>query len=139
MNIIDGQKIEKRLSSGIAKEVSRIKAILKNYRSMCTGEDLDYRSVIDLSSTFWTEEANQKSENPDVPIAIKQQIIHNVLMMRRSSEEKLLLKEDMLNTMKFMKQKVDTMEQASKRMDIDQISPWQVDILFLKKKYLDGN
>lgn len=37
--------------------------------------------------------------------------------MRRSQEEKKLLQEDMINTIRFMTQKVHCLKQASERMD----------------------
>ena len=66
---IDGQKVEKRLSSEVTKENNRIKSILKSYLS-CSGDNVDYNSVINIDSSnkFWNDDANEDAAQHVIPV-----------------------------------------------------------------------
>ena len=137
---IDGQKVEKRLSSEVNKENNRIKSISKSYLS-CSGDNVDYNSVINIDSSnkFWNDNANEDAAQHIIPLSAKQQIIHAVLMIRRSCEEKESLKRDMHNSISFLEQKIQTMEKAVERIDRSDPYTWQEHIAFLNKRFFDGS
>jgi hypothetical protein len=87
----DGQKIAKRLSAQINKEMKKIKHIQTELGDNC----LDLKTVLDpmvLSSRK------------------KQDIIQNYLLMNRAKEELQILEQDMLNTLSFFKIKSDVLK-----------------------------
>lgn len=105
ISISDGQKIAKRLSVQLNKQMHRIQKLLQNYNE-ATHENAELSSVLDLQSKFW------KGSN-STQIHLKQDIIHNYLLILRSREELILLKQDMLNTLEFFAKKTDVLNKKT--------------------------
>lgn len=57
--------------------------------------------VLSLSSVFWSNHRSHKSDSKQIPQKVKDEMMQALLMVRRSEEELLLLRDDMLATIKY--------------------------------------
>ena len=57
--------------------------------------------VLSLSSVFWGNHRSCKGDSQQIPQKVKDEMMQALLMVRRSEEELLLLRDDMLATIKY--------------------------------------
>ena len=121
--LTDGQKIAKRLSSQIGLEM-KISGILKQYSALMAKNhrqsSIELSIVLDLSSSFWVSSDNDESSEPS--IHVKQAVVQNYLLIQRSSEELMLLDQEMHNTLQYfekrmvcIKAKIEDLNQAEEQ------------------------
>ena len=102
MDFADGQKIAKKLSVQISKETNSIKALLPVHNSC--------QSILENSSLLLLDEALDPSKccallsMPHFS-ETKQQVIEAALMLKRSSEEIVMLREESQNTLQYYQPK----------------------------------
>lgn len=90
MCFADGQKIAKKLSIQISKETNNIKSLLEDGKLLSIPEALDPSTYSTILSTPHFSES-------------KQQLIEAFLMMKRSTEEIIILRTEMKNTAHYYK------------------------------------
>lgn len=102
---VDGQKIAKRLSSGISKETQKVKELLEEYNATCAHINEYYCpqvicNVLQTDSDFWRS-VSDSQETKGVPWDTQRDIIQAFLMMKRSEEELKLLIDAMQNILAY--------------------------------------
>ena len=104
---VDGQKIAKKLSVGITKETKRYKTLLEEYNLaghelQSTDPQASLSDILVPNSDFWNSHAFIKTESSNqISWKEKEEIIQAFLIIQRSEEELLLLKEDMHATVRY--------------------------------------
>ncbi len=81
-------------------------------------------SVTDLTSAFWNHDDGTDGfrvfrHEVGLPIKVKLQIIHNYLVIKRSEEEKTLLKDDMLNFLRHFQTKIEIIKKSAANLDTE--------------------
>ena len=138
----DGQKIAKRLSSQISKQMSKIVCLLKELNHITvslTGQDdsLPLSVILDPSSQFWLPAESDHSSS-GVSTHIKQTVIHNYLQFQRSAEELQILRQDMHNTLQYHQQRVSCLQVKIKQLNhADEQTPFTKGAICLLSKLLD--
>ena len=121
---LDGQKIAKRLSSQITKETAKIKTVYNFLIQQASEMEAGCISlVMDPSSVFWNNESNETTplSSDSIPLCIKNQIIHNHLLIERSMEETILLQKEMINFLSYPHDKINIINKQANDMNI--VSP----------------
>ena len=101
MTLTDGQKIAKKLASGISKEMRRIRTLLDECNAVNSQiQDCVPYTITKVSSPdsdFWKqkERVNTATIERGILWTVQRNIAQAFLLMKRSSEEMVLLKEDM--------------------------------------------
>ena len=121
---LDGQKIAKRLSSQITKETAKIKTVYNFLIQQASEMEAGCISlVMDPSSVFWNNESNETTplSSDSILLCIKNQIIHNHLLIERSMEETILLQKEMINFLSYLHDKINIINKQANDMNI--VSP----------------
>ena len=101
---LDGQKIARRLSSGIDKETRRARKLLEDYNIVSSHilpslSPLNLQDVLSPDDIFWTQYI--PSTSCRLPFTMKKDITEAYLLMQRSKEEQQLLTVEMRNALDF--------------------------------------
>lgn len=123
ITLIDGQKIAKKLSIGISKEMKRVKQLLEEYNGTCYELDSQClpRSISDVlspTSDFWGAD---KAESSSIPYKMKKDIIQALLLTRRSKEELELLRNEMCDTVSYWSLRTECIANKITEFDQDDI------------------
>ncbi len=102
MCFADGQKIAKKLSIQISKETKNIKSLLPIYNS-CKST-LEYGKLLSIPEALDPSTYSTILSTPHFSES-KQQLIEAFLMMKRSTEEIIMLRTEMKNTAHHYKKK----------------------------------
>ncbi len=105
MIFIDGQKIAKKLCTSISKETKAAKRLLDEYATaaceLSTSEPLpSLQGVLSLESEFWMHRRYVRTSD-SIPWKTKEELIQAYLLTKRCEEEECMLKTDMLSTVKY--------------------------------------
>lgn len=101
MPYIDGQKIAKKLSSSIRKEMKRIGAIVEEYNATVQ-DKITVAEVLPPDSSFWKQSPITTTDE-GIPWALKRSTAQALLVMKRSKEEIELLRQEMRNVINYWK------------------------------------
>ena len=117
----DGQKIAKKLCSGISKETRVARHILEEYNAAaCELSPSDpaasLQEVLSLKSEFWVQGSPSVPES-SIPWKTREEIIQASLTMKRSEEELQILKSDMICTVHYWFHRIETIANKLKALE----------------------
>ena len=97
---VDGQKVAKRLSVQIAKETKKVTHLLQQYND-CTivhptgSVSVSLQDVLNPQDAFWLSSfVTTCNATPAVPHSVKQELIRSHLLIKRSSEERNMIRKE---------------------------------------------
>ena len=90
----DGQKIAKKLSSGIGKEMKKIHTILEEFNAgiQLGGDHSLVSELLSPDADFWQ---SSRATTTSIPWSMQRKISQAYLLIRRTEEESCLLREEM--------------------------------------------
>lgn len=98
----DGQKIAKKLSAQIQKETSKIKSLLPEYNACQLIVGGEFSTSMTLKEALEPSNLSKLTDSePSVcsqSNTLKRELINSLIMVRRASEELVMLKSEMNNT-----------------------------------------
>ena len=111
---LDGQKIAKRLSTGITKEITLARTLLSDYTTICSSlgssTTVTLAEVLSPDSEFWQNDLPSKEISCDISWSAKKDTIQAYLI-KRSEEELLLLLEEKQNILAYWSDQKKIIEQ----------------------------
>ena len=142
---VDGQKVAKRLSVQIAKETKKVTHLLQQYND-CTivhptgNVSVSLQDVLNPQDAFWHScSITTCKANPAVPHSVKQELIRSHLLIKRSSEELDMIKEEMGSTVKYLTQKMLDLKNATQEIKDGEPSKYTAGaIAILQKLFLQS-
>ena len=135
-DFLDGQKIAKKLSVQISKETKKIKVLIPDYNTCRTiqGEAMiSLQEALDpvaLSQTMYSESLH--------PSKSRQEITDAYLMIKRTTEEISMLRNDIFHTIKYYDDLKNAVEKALLPLSVEQdcFSRGAVSLLKSKKEQI---
>lgn len=112
MCLLDGQKIAKKLSSSISKETRAAKRLLDEYDAAAYEMDMSkplpsLQEVLSLESEFWMSRRHVNTSD-SIPWKTKEELVQTYLLIKRCEEEESMLTADMISTLKYWKNHVNS-------------------------------
>ena len=132
----DGQKIAKRLSSGVDKETNRAKQLLEEYNTISSEiyplfSPLQLSDILSPDSEMWQKPRSGATSN--VPPSLKKDITDAYLMKKRCDEELQLLTTEMHNALDYWRRSAecikDNIEALRSNSDSDMYSRGLISLL----------
>ena len=110
--LLDGQKIAKKLSTSISKETRAAKRLLDEYVAAAYEIDKSkplpsVQEVLSLNSDFWMSR-HHVSTSDSIPWKTKEELVQTYLLIKRCEEEKSMLTADMISTLKYWQNHVNS-------------------------------
>ena len=135
INLLDGQKIAKKLSVQISKETKKIKVLIPEYN---TCQTIEGEAPVSLQEALDPETLSKAMYSKLYPSESRQEIIDAYLMIKRTTEEVSMLHADISNTLKYYGHMSAAVEKALSKFSLqDCFSRGAVSLLKSRKGEID--
>lgn len=101
----DGQKIAKRVSSQINKETRKLKKLVKEYNGGSILPEMTMQTALNPDETAIDSDLHVRANSTQISTKDKNDLVHAYLKKIRSSEEIAILKDELKNSLDYLREK----------------------------------